>query len=161
MALKIYQRPVLAGILSGWYRLTLPITIPDGMARLFLFTWLMLLVFSCNDTTQKFDQQSLDTKRQNIVAFINAAPCNTPKGCRAIGAGSKPCGGPVEYFIYPVSLDTAKLIQMVKVYSQEMASFNLKWKLKSDCSVKAPPDSSRCISGTCYGYWDGVARRQQ
>ena len=124
-------------------------------------TALAILLVSCNDTTQKFDQQSLDTKRQSMVSFINTAQCTKPKGCRSIAVGSKPCGGASEYFIYSTTLDTAKLIQMAEAYSMEMSSFNIKWKVISDCSVVSPPDSTRCVSGICNGYWNGVARRQQ
>ena len=131
------------------------------MTRGFQFIVLVLLIFSCNDTTQKFDQQSLDNKRMNIVSFINASPCTTPAGCRAIAVGSKPCGGPTEYFIYPTMLDTVKLSQMVEAYTMDMSSYHIKWKVSSDCSLVSPPDSSRCVSGACYGYWNGLALRQQ
>ncbi len=120
-----------------------------------------LLMISCNDTTQKFDRQALDTKRHNIVSYINTASCSTPSGCRAIAFGAKGCGGPWEFFIYPTTLDTAKLIQLVDAYTQEEKSFNLKWKVISDCSLVTLPDSTRCVNGTCFGYWGGVARRQE
>jgi hypothetical protein len=120
-----------------------------------------LLIFSCNDTTQKFDQQALDVKRQNIISFINTAACVNHTGCRFIAVGSKPCGGPAEFFVYSATLDSTKLVHLVNAYSEEMHSYNIKWKISSDCSVPPQPDSTRCLNGTCYGYWSGTARRQE
>lgn len=119
------------------------------------------LILSCNDTTQKFDQQALDVKRQNIISFINSAPCTNLKGCTFVAVGTKACGGPSEYFVYSRTLDSAKLVQMVTAYTEEMSSYILKWKISSDCSVTPQPDSTRCVNGACFGYWNGVARRQE
>lgn len=119
------------------------------------------LLLSCNDTTQKFDQQALDLKRSNIISFINASPCSSTTGCSFIAAGSKACGGPTEFFIYPKTVDVAKLKQMVDAYTMEMSSYNLKWKVISDCSIAPPPDSTQCVNGACWGYWSGMAKRQE
>ena len=126
----------------------------------FRLIFIPITLLSCNDTTQKFDKQALDLKRQNIIAFINTAVCSAPESCRWIAVGSKPCGGPSEYFVYPATLDSAKLSQMVIAYSQEINSYNLKWNVVSDCSVVMPPDSVRCMASNCYGYWGGTPKRQ-
>jgi hypothetical protein len=119
------------------------------------------LVISCSDTTQKFDRQALDVKRQNIISFINAVPCSSSKSCSFIAAGTKACGGPAEYFVYSRDVDSTKLVQSVTAYTEEMSSYIFKWKIISDCSITPPPDSTRCLNGKCFGYWNGLARRQE
>ena len=104
---------------------------------------------------QEAEKKSLLAKKQQIADFIAADSCITDSGCRFIAFGSKPCGGSWEYLMYPASIDTARLFNMISEYNKAEEAYNKKWGIMSDCSVPAPPDSVKCVDGKCTGYYFG------
>lgn len=122
----------------------------------------VIFLFACESLdaggTQVSERKLLQTKKQQIIDFINADSCFTDTECRFIAFGSKPCGGAWEYLLYPASIDTTKLIIMIAEYNAAENAYNKKWGVMSDCSVPAPPDSVRCVHGKCVGYYFGTPK---
>ena len=81
--------------------------------------------------------------KQEILDFVNDYPCDD-KGCSYMPLGVKPCGGPLEYLLHPVSMDTTKLRSMINNYNAESDQHNKDNNLMSDCSFQLPPSSIDC-----------------
>lgn len=98
----------------------------------------------------------LDLVKRAIFSMAQNENCNQNTECFYAGLGSKPCGGPWEYFIYSSEIDTAKLHSLIKEYNDKEYELNRKYNLLSDCSLPSPPDSIKCENG-CVAYYQGVA----
>ncbi|MDZ7613171.1 MAG: hypothetical protein U5K51_05260 [Flavobacteriaceae bacterium] len=90
----------------------------------------------------------LSQKEKEIDAFIAAGKCS-PDGCGFIAFGSKPCGGPWKYIVYPKSIDIEKLTQMVNAYNEMQHQYNLQTNAVSDCMAVMPPEEVACVNGVC------------
>ena len=119
------------------------------------FVTLFPLEFPESGGDQDTEKKSLLAKKRQIADFIAADSCFTDSRCRSIAFGSKPCGGSWEYLMYPASIDTARLFNMISEYNKAEEAYNKKWGIMSDCSVPAPPDSVKCVDGKCTGYYFG------
>ncbi|MEW5799468.1 MAG: hypothetical protein AB1728_10745 [Bacteroidota bacterium] len=105
--------------------------------------------------TQSEEKKLLGIRKQKIIEFITPDSCHGSMDCRFIAFGSKPCGGPWEYLLFPASVDTTRLFIMISEYNKSEESYNKRWGILSDCSVPAPPDSVKCMNGKCTGYYFG------
>jgi hypothetical protein len=134
------------------------------MKRAGYFTMMVLVSFfaGCESLdaghSQDAEKKSLQQKRNQIISFINAHTCSTNTDCRYTPFGSKPCGGPWEYLLYPASVDTTRLFAMIRDYNTAESAYNKKWGIMSDCSVPSPPDSMACVAGKCMGYYFGLLK---
>ena len=93
-----------------------------------------------------FDE--LSQKEKEINDFINAAKCS-PDGCGFMAFGSKPCGGPWKYIVFPNSIDKDKLTKMVNSYNELQHQYNLETNAVSDCMAVMPPTEVVCVNGVC------------
>lgn len=124
------------------------------MTSRLIIVWLIVaLVGACDSQKSREEEKMiLDKTREEIVALSISAPCTPESTCLWIGLGSKPCGGPWSYLVYPSSIDTVLLLKKVSTYNAAESAYNAKWSVMSDCSVANPPDSVSCVDGKCTGY---------
>jgi hypothetical protein len=90
----------------------------------------------------------LSQKEKEINDFITANKCG-PDGCGYMAFGSKPCGGPWKYIVFPNSIDKAKLTKMVDAYNELQHRYNLETNAVSDCMAVMPPEEVACVNGVC------------
>lgn len=119
-----------------------------------LFTIVLLFQsFQCDDdtqqTSQSFDLVSLQKERQNILDYIATFTCNESATCSSIAFGSKACGGPQEYLVFPSTVDLDYLTEQVNNYNALENAYNLTYNIVSDCMAVLPPENIRCVDGVC------------
>lgn len=118
----------------------------------FLVILLMLQSFQCSDSEEKKNTitlKQLEQKRQEIVNYINSFTCSETIGCNYIAFGSKPCGGPRMFLVFPNSIDLTLLNDMVINYNEMDRLHNIQTSAISDCAVPLPPSEIKCINGVC------------
>lgn len=109
-----------------------------------------------NEPTRESDRAILDQQRKEILALAASGQCSGDSECRSMSLGSKPCGGPWEFFVYSTALDTQRLFAMVKEYNQNEDAYNRRWGIASDCAMATAPDSVGCLNGVCVKYRNGT-----
>lgn len=115
-----------------------------------LFFSVLFLNFQCeknsnpNPPISSVSKQVLDQKKQTILNYINSFTCNGTSGCSSIAFGSKPCGGPWEYLLFPNTVDLPTLTAMVTEYNELENQFNIETNAVSDCMLVQPPSSVSC-----------------
>ena len=113
---------------------------------------LMLQNFQGCDSVEKTNtitHEQLEQKSQEIVNYINSFTCSETIGCSYIAFGSKPCGGPRIYLVFPNSIDVKILKDMVTKYNEMDRLNNIQTGAVSDCAVVLPPNEIRCVNGIC------------
>lgn len=114
---------------------------------------LLFQSFQCeNDltqTNQSFDLVSLQQERQNILDYIATFNCDENSTCTSIPFGSKACGGPQEFLVFPSTVDLNYLTEKVTNYNALENSYNLTYGIISDCMAVMPPENIGCIDGVC------------
>ncbi len=114
---------------------------------------LLLQSFQCDDTAnptnQSFDLVTLQQERQEILDYIATFSCNENTSCSSIAFGSKACGGPQEYLVFPSSVDLDYLTEQVNNYNAMENSYNLTYNIVSDCMAVMPPENIGCVDGVC------------
>ncbi|QBN19237.1 hypothetical protein [Flavobacterium nackdongense] len=124
------------------------------MKRFFKIVLLAIVLqsFQCSDSNEADDSitaSQLETKKQEIQNYINSFSCSESLGCGFIAFGSKPCGGPLSYLVFPNSVNLPKLQEMVKAYNEMNRLYNIQTNAVSDCMVVAPPTEVKCVNGVC------------
>jgi len=124
------------------------------MKRFFKIVLLAIVLqsFQCSDSNEADDSitaSQLETKKQEIQNYINSFSCSESLGCGFIALGSKPCGGPWSYLVFPNSVNLPKLQEMVKAYNEMNRLYNIQTNAVSDCMVVAPPTEVKCVNGVC------------
>jgi hypothetical protein len=111
---------------------------------------LLLGVVACHDEFKEAaDRARLQQMRLRIESLVGKSLCTDSSDCRAIGFGSKSCGGPWEYLVYSAAtIDTVKLRELVARYNEFEDEMNRRYGYVSDCSVPNPPVLG-CQSGRC------------
>ena len=113
---------------------------------------LILQSFQCTDSNESDDlitSAQLETKKQEIQNYINSFSCSESLGCGFIAFGSKPCGGPRTYLLFPNKVDLTKLQKMVKEYNEMDELYNIQTNAISDCMYVSPPTEVKCVNGVC------------
>ena len=114
---------------------------------------LLFQSFQCDDETQQasqsFDLVSLQNEKQSILDYIATFSCDENATCSSIAFGSKACGGPQEYLVFPSTADLEYLTEKVNNYNALENSYNLTYNIVSDCMVVLPPENIDCIDGVC------------
>ena len=119
-----------------------------------LFAFVLLFQsFQCEDdaapTDQNFDLVTLQQERQLILDYIATFNCSDATSCNYIAFGSKACGGPQEYLVYPSTVDLEYLTEKVTNYNSMENSYNIKYNIVSDCMAVMPPQNIGCVDGVC------------
>ena len=115
----------------------------------------MLLVllqsFQCENSNDSstITPEQLEQKKQEILDYIATFSCENANGCRSIAFGSKPCGGPREYLVYPNTVNQNVLETMVNDYNQMENQHNIQTNAISDCMAVMPPNEIGCVNGVC------------
>jgi|LauGreSuBDMM15SN_2_FD.fasta_scaffold14899_2 hypothetical protein len=114
---------------------------------------LFLQSFQCSDSNEMLNSvtsSQLETKKQEINNYINSFSCSESIGCSHIAFGSKPCGGPRYYLVFPNSVNLTELQEMVKNYNEMDNLHNIQTNATiSDCMYVMPPTEVKCINGAC------------
>lgn len=114
---------------------------------------LLFQSFQCEDDLdqpgQSFDLVTLQQERQDILDYISTFSCNENASCSSIAFGSKACGGPQEFLVFPSSVDLEYLTEQVNNYNSMENSYNLTYNIVSDCMAVMPPENIGCIDGVC------------
>ncbi|WP_250434564.1 hypothetical protein [Hanstruepera flava] len=120
----------------------------------FKLTLLLLVIcFSCsgdddnNTPTQEEEAQILNAMFSEIESMATSLRCEDPSDWSFTSFGSKPCGGPIGYIAYPLSIDTQLFLDKVEAHKLEQEAFNQRWGLISDCSVQPQPIGISCENG--------------
>ena len=102
------------------------------------------------------DQRTLDQYRSElqglgseIQGIVGDAACTYDSECRAIGYGSKPCGGPSSYLPYSAkNTDVSLLEGKVQRFNALQRAYQGKLQIFSDCRVVPKPvvtcEQNRC-----------------
>jgi hypothetical protein len=114
---------------------------------------LLFQSFQCDDdtqqTSQSFDLVSLQGEKQLILNYIATFSCGENATCSALAFGSKACGGPQEFLVFPSSVDLDYLTEQVNNYNALENAYNLTYGIVSDCTVVLPPENIGCVNGVC------------
>jgi hypothetical protein len=113
---------------------------------------ILLQSFQCtdpNDSSENITSEQLEIKKQEIQNYINSFSCSESIGCGFISFGSKPCGGPYTYLLFPNSVNLTKLKEMVADYNEMNRLFNMQTGAISDCMYQLPPTEVKCVNGVC------------
>ena len=114
---------------------------------------LLFQSFQCDDddnqTDQSFDLVSLQQERQTILDYIATFTCDENATCSSIAFGSKACGGPQEFLVFPSTINLEYLTEQVNNYNALENSYNLTYNIVSDCMAVSPPENIDCINGIC------------
>lgn len=100
-----------------------------------------------NATEDVITQPILDAKRTVILDYIKNFDCSG--SCNYIAFGSKPCGGPRQYLLFPSTVNLTQLQQMVNEYNQIDHQYNIQTNAISDCAIVLPPTEVDCVNGDC------------
>lgn len=123
--------------------------------KIFVRLVILLVVFqniqcsSSNSTENTITREMLNQKKSAIHNYISSFECNGSTTCQSMPFGSKPCGGPWEYIVFPSSVDLETLKQMVNEYNQLEHKFNVTTEAVSDCSTPIQPSQISCVDGEC------------
>jgi hypothetical protein len=114
---------------------------------------LLFQSFQCEDsaaaTNQSFDLVSLQQERKNILNYIATFTCDENATCSIIAFGSKACGGPQEFLVFPSTVNLNFLTEKVNNYNALENAYNLTYNIVSDCLAVQPPDNVGCVEGVC------------
>lgn len=104
-------------------------------------------------------RDNLDSLRRALTEAVGTASCTAKEQCRAMGVGSKPCGGPRSYLIYSMATtDSAALAVVAQRYNTAEAETNRELGRISDCTFLPPPELE-CAGGRCAARTSRVGAR--
>ncbi|WP_442795867.1 hypothetical protein [Pelobium manganitolerans] len=120
------------------------------MAPKFLFTLIItLLIMACSnkESNKANDEKVLASLYAAIKSMSESVICSDGSEWRATALGAKACGGPTEYVLYSVNIDTVAFLNKVQLYTQKQRDYNAKYGAISDCMFVSPPQSIVCKNG--------------
>ncbi len=121
-----------------------------ALIKIALFSFILI---SINCTSKQDDSnitpEQLVAKKTAIQNYINTFSCSESLGCNFIAFGSKPCGGPRIYLVFPNTINLPQLQTMVTEYNEMDYLRNIQTNAISDCSVPLPPNEIGCVNGVC------------
>lgn len=107
-----------------------------------------------NSKTQQEELRELTAHHDYIISLVANASCTSNSQCEYVAFGSKACGGPKSYLVYPSSIDTRHLIDQVTIYNLKEQQFNQKWGIISDCMFVSPPIRVDCVNNKCVAVYN-------
>lgn len=112
-----------------------------------LFSVLAITISGCN--SGGVSKSDLDELESEILAIIGSAEASDSSFCKAVGFGSKPCGGHWQYLVYSSeSIDESELLDLVSEYNELDAQRNQELGIGSDCQFVTEPGLS-LTDGVC------------
>lgn len=120
--------------------------------RNFVFVMLLsYLITGCDalSTQNTVTLAQLETQLIDIRNFVNKEGCNAGGECSYLPIGSKACGGPVDYLVFPNTIDVEALKKMVNKYTEDQKKYNIENNIMSDCMLVIPPEKVGCVDGSC------------
>ncbi|MDO9261496.1 MAG: hypothetical protein Q7U08_06115 [Flavobacteriaceae bacterium] len=132
------------------------------MKKTIVFSVILFLLFltACevldinNNKSQEEDLKELIAHKEYILSLVATASCTSNSQCEYVALGSKPCGGPWSYLVYPSSMDTRILLEQVTIYNLKEHQYNQKWGVFSDCMLVAPPTRVDCVNNKCVAVYN-------
>lgn len=132
------------------------------MKRVAVFSIIFFYIFltacevldSNNHKTKEEEFNELIALKESIVSLIASATCTSNSQCEYVAFGSKPCGGPWSYLVYPTTMDTRFLLEQVAIYNLKEHQYNQKWGVFSDCMLVAPPTRVDCVNNKCVAVYN-------
>lgn len=113
----------------------------------------LFLNFQCTksdgDNNNLIIPQQLEIKKQEILSYVATFTCTDIGGCNFLAFGSKACGGPKEYLVFPNSVDLPFLTAKVTEYNELEKQYNIQTNAVSDCMFVSPPSNVGCVDGKC------------
>ncbi|WP_445718612.1 hypothetical protein [Flavobacterium sp.] len=112
---------------------------------------IVLFGFQCEkeSVNSTITPQQLVDKKQEILNYISGFSCANATSCNYIAFGSKPCGGPREYLVFPNTVNQATLESLINEYNDLDNQYNIQTGAVSDCMVVSPPNNIDCVNGVC------------
>lgn len=109
---------------------------------------LLLLSFGCEDSeeNQQFDMEQIVALGNEIIALSESVTCANSSEWKFTPMGSKPCGGPIKYIAYHISVEP-DFLKLVDQYTFQQQQYNLRNGVVSDCSLVLAPRSVICEGG--------------
>jgi hypothetical protein len=120
-----------------------------GLALLFLLQSSTCENQEPSEDISRRTSPELTQKKQEILDYIAGFSCNNNSSCSSIAFGSKPCGGPWEYLVFPSTVNLQTLQSMVTEYNEMENQFNVENGVVSDCMLVMPPENFDCDNGKC------------
>ena len=94
-------------------------------------------------------RSELQGLRSEIQGIVGDAACTHDSECKAIGYGSKPCGGPSSYLAYSVKNTDVPLLEgKVQQFNALQRAHQGKLRIFSDCRV-VPKPAVACEQQRC------------
>jgi hypothetical protein len=130
------------------------------MKKFILIFAVLATLISCIDfdnnqnNTQEEELTELRNHKNYILSLVENASCSENSQCEFIALGSKPCGGPWSYIVYPSTIDTKLLLEQVVIYNLKEQQYNQKWNVISDCMFVMPPKRADCINNKCVAVYN-------
>lgn len=121
-----------------------------------IFSFLIAVLFlnnQCTTSEQKptnmITPQQLEVKKQEILNYIATFNCTESGGCNYLAFGSKACGGPKEYLVFPNTVNFDFLNTKVSEYNALENQYNVQTNAVSDCAMVQAPNTVGCINNLC------------
>ena len=104
---------------------------------------------AADERTLDHYRSELQGLRSEIQGIVGDAACTHDSECKAIGYGSKPCGGPSSYLPYSVKNTDVPLLEgKVRQFDALQRAYQEKVRIVSDCRLVPKPvvtcEQNRC-----------------
>lgn len=90
------------------------------------------------------DNAVLKQLAEELYQLSGSSSCTNRDNWKIAPMGAKPCGGPSGYIAYKSTIDEACFLIKLAYYNDQVAVYNQKYQLLSDCSVPAQPKAVVC-----------------
>lgn len=92
---------------------------------------------------------AISTVKQQLIAEIGDAACDTSQQCKTVAVGHKACGGPESYLPWSSKRsDGTKIAQLAAALAAESQAQTLRGGVVSTCSLVLDPGAT-CSAGHC------------
>ena len=111
--------------------------------------WAVAPAHAAGSAAAGSDEEALANLHQQIVALIGEPRCENIVHCRVLALGSRPCGGPAEWFAFSSIAGNRELLE-AKAYEYGFLQeeVNRVRAVSGTCDVLAQPRVA-CVNGRC------------
>lgn len=96
------------------------------------------------NSSKEEDNAVLKQLAEELYQLSGSSSCTNRDNWKIAPMGAKPCGGPSGYIAYKSTIDEACFLIKLAYYNDQVAVYNQKYQLLSDCSVPAQPKAVVC-----------------